>query len=297
MTINIVLLAGGHGTRLTPISNYNRPKQFLCLPSYNLSSFQLTLKRSLEISKVNYIIIATNQFYEQLVREQIREIGLFDSEFDIILEKRNTNTGEAVYDICHYLLSKKNDNITYFFPTDHLIEEESEFFLRSAKEVNKERITVFGQKVINICGNFGYMLKANDSNQVLSFFEKPKNKEEIYFNLSEDNIYCNLGVYLSMPSILVKEFDDLNEQVRGTNLPIDKMISEKSKLLDMISVDFEWSDIGSIDNLYQCFQGKEFHNCYVNNDDIIKFNEENAKFELIYNSDELILTLAKKEVQ
>ncbi len=81
MKPNIVLLAGGRGTRLWPLSNQQHPKQLIQLPSLDLSTFQLTLKRSLKITTAKNIIITIDRQYFTLLEQQITELGLLTNDF------------------------------------------------------------------------------------------------------------------------------------------------------------------------------------------------------------------------
>lgn len=98
MQPNVVLLAGGVGSRLWPLSNNSCPKQFIKLPSLNLSSFQITLNRALSLTK--NILIISNIQYRHLLHKQIEELGLNPTQFHIILEEHSNNTGIAAYYGC-----------------------------------------------------------------------------------------------------------------------------------------------------------------------------------------------------
>ena len=84
MQPNIVLLAGGKGKRLWPLSDHNRSKQFITLPDVNISSFQLAIKRSLNITPAKNIVIITNLGYQDLVFQQIKDLNLNIDDFNII---------------------------------------------------------------------------------------------------------------------------------------------------------------------------------------------------------------------
>lgn len=110
----------------------------------------------------------------------------------------------------------------------------------------------------------------------------------------------NLGIYLATSSVLYNEFNkfyknlpfvvfDLNSnkhevKEKYNNLPIDKMISENSKILNLIEVMFEWRDIGSIESFYQYCAGSKL-NYSINPIHIAEFNNKNKEFELSSSKD------------
>ncbi len=306
MQPNIVLLAGGSGARLWPLSSNKRPKQFIVLPSINLSSFQLALKRSLVITEAKNIIIISNIEYKDLLHQQIDDLNLAKNDFHIIFEKYSNNTGIAAYLCCLLLLQQEKDNLTYFFPTDHLIFEELYFFSNVLCKIDNQKINLFGQRVFNACSNFGYILtKKNISSsyyKIDNFIEKPDKQKIIILDnalaTGSINLYQNLGIYLAKTSVLYNEFhlfcNDLPSNIFNiedkehyieviyANLPIDKMISEHSQLLNLIEIKFSWKDIGSFENLYQSCEGEGII-CEADSRQITEFNQANKEFELHYN--------------
>lgn len=300
MDVNVVLLAGGKGSRLWPISSQAKPKQFLLLPSIKLSSFQLALNRALTITARDRITIITNDSYHDLVIEQFEQIHLNYNDFNIILEKHSNNTGPAVYSACCLLLQKNQDDLTYFLPTDHYISKEDNFFLNIIKEVDHNRINILGERVKNLCSNFGYLIKGDNLSanyfKVAKFIEKP-NQKQINELEASTNIYKNLGIYLAKPSVFYGEFknfyDDLPEvrfDIAATmhqvdfmykNLPIDKMITEKSSIINMYKINFLWQDIGSFESLYQYCEKQDLIDCFIDLENILKFNQLNQGYNLL----------------
>jgi|GEM_PF-3754396 len=281
--VNVVLLSGGKGTRLWPVSNNSQPKQFIILPNIGYSSFQIAVLNSLKITLIDNIIISTNINYKNFIKNQLSDLGLLFKDSQIILENSINNTGKAIYDACVKLKQENNDKITYFLPTDHGEYEDKDFLADSLLIIDPKRITIFGQKTLEICNRFGYIKtgkKISDNYyQVVKFVEKPK---KMYFTEVE---YSNLGVYLAKPSVFYNEFHKLHHNLIGQfslSLSVDKIISEKSKILNVIEVDFSWCDLGSIESLYKYCGDAEFHCCEVDVLEINKFNCINKKFKLSY---------------
>lgn len=302
MQSNIVLLAGGNGTRLWPISNNNCPKQFIKLPLKNLSSFQQTLQRSIKICPCENIIITANYVYKDLIYKQIDELSLQKNKIKIIFEKQPNNTGLAVYFSCLYLLQQQNNNLSYIFPTDHIIEEEGDFFTDFLKSADSNKINLLGKEKQELCSNFGYMIteKTISPNyfKVKKFFEKPNNQIIKKIKLEKNNIFKNLGIYLAKTEVFFNElkkynnnlpyigFNENNEQFIDKmfeNLSLDKMLAEHSSILNVKKVSFSWLDIGSLNSMYKYCDNLEI-SCTIEQNDVKKFNQENKEFELIHNN-------------
>lgn len=296
MRPNVVLLAGGVGSRLWPLSNNSCPKQFIKLPSLNLSSFQITLNRTLNLA--TNILIISNIQYRNLLHQQIRELGLSPSQFHIILEKHSNNTGIAAYYGCLFFLGLQNYNLTYFMPTDQLLYEQKNFFYNILKKIDKNKINIFGQNVKNLNSNFGYIIAGEqlgyDYYKVKHFIEKPSAQKITELNDLSRNIYQNLGIYLASPYILYNQFNELYHDLpkikfslykmehyieeEYSALPIDKMIAERSKIMNIQEITFKWHDIGSFDGLYKSLKGNSWFNYAISSKHIEQFNNENKEF-------------------
>lgn len=298
MSINAVILAGGEGKRLWPLSNKLKPKQFIKLPLYNKSSFQLALLRVSDLS--GKIIIITSLSYKMLVIDQIAQLGLRPENFIIILEENINNTGMAVYYSCLLLSELGLDDLTYFFPADHIIDTENSFFVDLSNKLDFNKISILGNKAHTICSNFGYILadKKLDINyyKVTKFIEKPDKTQK--FGFDSNNIYKNLGIYIAKPSVLLDEFNTyygnlpskisrivenqylIKHCYKGDSL--DKMIAEKSFNLNLYEIDFSWKDIGSYENLHEVCNENIFRDCAVDIESLDSFNKNSENFYLDY---------------
>jgi mannose-1-phosphate guanylyltransferase len=284
---NIILLAGGSGKRLWPFSTPKHPKQFITLPKIGLSSFQLTLKRSLNICPSSNIIITINTEHQNLVNQQIKKLKLKVENFQFIIESTPLNTAKTFFNSCNFLLKQKNDNLSYFFPTDQVIINENNFFLEILNNIDPDKINLFAEKSLKACSNFGYMVKKMDLKekyfQISKFIEKPCTKQ--IEDLKKHEIYRNLGIYLAKPSTLFNSFPKED----FLNMPVDKVISEKSNILNATEINFEWIDIGSINNLYQYCGNKEFNNLNMDISKINEFNLKNKEFNISFKNKKLRL--------
>ncbi|NMB47663.1 NTP transferase domain-containing protein, partial [Patescibacteria group bacterium] len=137
--MKIIILAGGKGTRLWPMSRKTSPKQFLKLNNKTL--FKKTLERCLLLEKPENIFVSTNKDYSFLVQKEFKNANL-------IIEPFSKNTGPAIL----YALKKlnlKNNELVLVCPSDHFITPDSEFVksINKAKEIAKSNhIVTFGIK-------------------------------------------------------------------------------------------------------------------------------------------------------
>lgn len=282
---NIVLLAGGVGKRLWPFSKESCPKQFISIPNLNLSTFQLAIKNIIEIAESSDIIITASRKHEILVKKQINDLGLSAEDFSFIFKDNNINTAKAIYDSCCFILDKKgNNNLTYFFPTDHIILDSYNIFVNIIEKIDVNRINLFGEVATELCNSFGYMVVDKKISEkyyeIIKFIEKPSINQ--HQNFADGSTYRNIGIYLSRPSILLNEFNYLCVDMNFCNSPIDKLISERSKIMNLVEVNFNWKDIGSIESLYKYCKDIIFDNTNVKEEDIYTFNQQNNDFKIHY---------------
>ncbi len=281
--ISVVLLAGGEGKRLWPISNKEKPKQFIILPNMAKSTFQLSLLRAVEICTLDKIIITTHAKYLNIVQEQSSALNIDIGNLQILCEEMNLNTGRAIYDVCEYLLKSNKNDLTYFFPTDQIISALDESFIDIAMKVEESKINILGQHTSSLCNKFGYIIQgdviAENYFQVKCFVEKPNTLQMKELENHINKLYCNLGIYLAKPSVLKKAYSNV---VIEPLLSIDKLITERSANINCIAVNIEWLDIGSMENFYEYYKINDFAslNCKIDRKDIECFNEQHSEFQL-----------------
>ena len=270
--ITPVVLSGGFGKRLWPISRKSSPKQFLKIPfGSKLSLFQKTVLRTTnEIFNKPIIICAAEHKF--IVREQIKFINADIS--DIIVEPVGRNTAPA---ICISALknSERNDNFLMIFPSDHLISNEKTFFAQIKKYLKNFNYnnTLFGLKPLEPITDFGYIKTKNDKNNQLKlekFVEKP-NLEKAKSMFLKKNYFWNSGIFLLRTDFLLNEFKTKSYNIykncklalknskvdlgfllldksyfnRCKNVSFDYEILEKIKNFNVLPLNLSWSDLGS----------------------------------------------------
>jgi len=283
MFIKTLILAGGNGTRLWPLSRRLMPKQFLQLfNDKSRSLFQKTIERNSVFC--NDFMILTNEDQYFLALDQIDELGLPRPKF--LLEELGRNTAPAITFASFF--SDEHD-ILFVTPSDHLIKNMkaySEAIQEALFWAKKDYIVTFGIEPKEPHIGYGYIeCKGND---VQKFHEKPDLKTAQSYLIHNANecftrylwnsgmFMFRAGVYLEelqkhAPEIYkackevydkhIKFIDD--RQVRITkmqnipNISIDYAVMEKSDKIKVVPGKFEWNDVGSFDSLVDEIDSKE----------------------------------------
>ena len=284
-TIIPVILCGGSGTRLWPLSRESFPKQFLVLDKKSGKSLlQKTYERLLGLSNLLNPIIVCNEDHRFLVAEQMREINSTPNK--ILLEPIGRNTAPAIALSALIALEKENDPLLLILSSDHDIKNKERFL--KAVEIGKsyaekDRLVTFGVVPTYPETGYGYIkaekkfnLKKIEGINISRFIEKPNLNTAK--SLIKDNSYTwNSGMFIFKAKTILKEmeiyspdivqyckeslheskidldFQRLNKEafIKCPNLSIDIAIMEKSKIGTVIPLDSGWADIGSWKSVWE----------------------------------------------
>lgn len=266
-----VILCGGSGTRLWPLSRRNFPKQFLRLYS-EYSLLQETYLRMRKLMPMERILFVTNKEGYPNVLEQIRAIdGTFDAK-QVIIEPKSLNTAPAMACAIEYLLSEmgaKEDERVLFLPSDHYIGNVESYLsvLRRAFESVGDHVGTIGISATKPETGYGYIRKGDRQGEyfpVLQFCEKPDRETAERYIASGEYVWnsgmylLSIGVFLAeaakyAPEIATVMHDGWERFVeRFDTLPsisFDYAVSEKSDRVVVYEGEFGWNDIGSFDSL------------------------------------------------
>jgi mannose-1-phosphate guanylyltransferase/mannose-6-phosphate isomerase len=319
--ITPVILCGGSGTRLWPLSRTGFPKQFLVLSGKN-SFFHDAINRIQNVQNksiiLNDLLIITNEEHRFLVLDQLQDIE--DIKAQIILEPVGRNTAPALTLAAFEAINRGSDPILIVMPSDQTIQNQTNFTrcLRAAtKTAAKNAIVILGIKPNKPDTGFGYIQKAkvkdqNKAYKVLNFIEKPNLVTAKKFIKSGD-YFWNSGIFVLRASIWLKAIKALSPNIHNLTLKafnrkiqdnlfvrpnkeffkkipsdsIDFAVIEKCISagfdLKMLELDAGWNDLGSWEAVWQ--SGKKDHNQNVTYGDTLL---ENTKNSLIFANHKLV---------
>ncbi len=199
-----IILAGGSGSRLWPLSRDNYPKQLLSFDA-DLSLLQQTFERLQGLCGGNDVVTITNVKHATDIKLQLNKI---DKDNIVIAEPLCKNTAPAIACSLEYFRQNNvEDDIVLIVPSDHLIKDVDKFkksVLSGIEFAQKKYIVTFGIKPCYAETGYGY-IKA-DGDFVEKFVEKPDYKTAEKY-LQEGNYYWNSGIFMGKISVFLKEFE------------------------------------------------------------------------------------------
>lgn len=295
--MKVVLLSGGSGTRLWPVSTENCPKQFIPLFKDD-ESMLLTTFRSV---KKNYssIYIATQNSYVDLIKKQIKE------KVNFIIEPDRIGTFGAILNIANYFKYVENledEDIISVVPTDHDVN--SDFYkslsiASSYLKSNDNNICLIGIKPTIPSIQYGYILHKNS--KIKKFIEKPD--LENAKKLINKNALWNSGILVFKLKYMIDisknylEYKTYEEFIEMYNkLPknsFDKEVLEKIKNIGIIETNSSWNDLGTWETLSKKISLPDKYNTNIINFEDKKIKNNGVSDAIIVNSNNGILLIKK----
>ena len=277
--ITPVILCGGSGTRLWPLSRDRAPKQFAPLID-ELSTFQLTAKRLSASPIFNKIIVIASHDVRFIVAEQLQRLGI---EAEVVLEPTQRDSAPAV--AVGTLLAARNDpqaNVL-ILPADHVIGDDKAFVdacHRALSAIRQGVIMTLGIQPGYPASGYGYIspgepIESTEALRVEQFVEKPD--PDTAARYLKDGFLWNSGYFLFRADVMLGELQDSIPDVlaatqkavsdgardmdffrleasafgRAPKISIDYAVMERTTKAGVLPVTFPWSDVGSWEGVWR----------------------------------------------
>ena len=316
-----VILSGGSGTRLWPISRKLYPKQFIPLRN-SRSLFQDTVERVQSLKNgIQAPIIVCNDEHRFMAAEQLRLENV--SQADIILEPVGRNTAPAIALAALCAQQRNKDAIILVLPADHIIDADTHF--SDAVEVamnlcNQDQLVTFGIQPTRPETGYGY-IQAGDSiekgkaNRVTQFVEKPaQDKAQEY--IKAGNYFWNSGMFMFKASTMLSElakfepdmsaavessFDSQQKDLDFVRIDEKKFAACKSESIDyavmentdnavVVPLSSDWNDVGSWHALWESSE-QDTHRNALTGDVLL----EECEGCLVHSSNRLVTAVGMKD--
>ena len=303
-----VILSGGSGSRLWPLSRASYPKQYLALSNDSSKSMlQLTLERLRGLKNIDDPIVICNEMHRFILAEQLREINIKPKS--IFLEPFGRNTAPAIAIAAIKALEKDDDPTLLVLPADHVIKNRNNFLKAistGCKYANKNRLVLFGIVPTHPETGYGYIKASEETFSIDGdglcidkFIEKP-DKELAKKLIKDKNFTWNSGIFLFKSSFILKELKkhcpkiveickkavenklldldfqrlDKNHFKDCPNISIDKAVMEKTSFGTVIPLNANWSDLGGWKSIWD--HNNKDKNGNVTSGKVILDNVENS---------------------
>ena len=302
-----VIMAGGVGSRFWPLSTEDKPKQFLDVLGVGKTLIQMTYERLLKVAPANQIYILTNEKYVELVKKQLPAIHADQ----ILTEPMRKNTAPCIAYAAAKIHQRNKDAAMIVAPSDHVILKEERFATLVQKGLSEASengsIVTLGIKPTRPDTGYGYIqfsaeedIIAGQVKKVKQFMEKPnKSLAEIF--LKSGNYFWNSGIFIwktktildaiakfkpllfeqfcSNPAIFYTpaEHNFINEAFKQCeDVSIDYAVLENAKNVAVVLSDFDWSDLGTLNSLYEYKEPNVDANVVFQNDQLKTIDNKNC---------------------
>lgn len=319
-TIYSIILSGGSGTRLWPLSREGYPKQFMDLGNGN-TLFRQTLHRARQLAEHGEPVIVCNERHRYFVSAELLAAA---ADGTILLEPEPRNTAPAIAVAALELVERTGgeDPLLLVMPSDHLLPDAATFAtcVASAIPLAKQgRLVTFGVTPTRPETGFGYIQRGaplGDGFQVARFVEKPDVERACAMLATKDHLW-NSGIFLFQASVLLNELERLAPDIyshclaawrmRSTqgkfvrlnaadflampSLSIDHAVMEKTRLAAVVPLATSWTDLGSWEAFYQSGAQDARHN--VCHGDCIALDSDGC---YLHSSHRLVTTLGLRDI-
>lgn len=309
-----IILAGGSGSRLWPLSRELYPKQLLSLNS-ETSLLQATFERLKTFIPPENIISITNVKHSPNVQLQLENIS---DNIQVLSEPTSKNTAPAIAVATKYIMEKDDDPVILVVPSDHLIKNTKKFAETVANGealAQNGYIVTFGIEPEYPETGYGYIniLKQPILNgfKVKEFVEKPDIKTAKKY-LEAKTYFWNSGIFMFKASTLLEELKkfapeifDIAQEIdfsksnqieynifnKMPNISVDYAVMEKSDKIALVKLESDWNDLGSWQAIYDTSAKDKNNNVIVGH-----VLDEDSQNSLVYASSKLVATIGLKNI-
>lgn len=311
-----IILAGGSGSRLWPLSRELYPKQLLNLTS-NESLLQSTFERLKSFMPTENIIGITNTKHVSSVKLQLEPLC---KNVNVLSEPLSKNTAPAIALATKFIVQNNPDEdpVIIVVPSDHLIKNEKKFAQtveKGQKLAEEGYIVTFGIEPSYPETGYGYI---NISNKRLlggfavnKFVEKPDLKTAQKY-VEAKTYFWNSGIFMFKASVLMEEIKKLSPEIyevseefdftksqrieynlfeKMPNISIDYAVMEKSDKIALVKLESDWNDLGSWQSIYDISPKDKNNNVIIGH-----VLDEGSKNSLVYSSSKLVATIGLDDV-
>ena len=316
-----IILSGGVGSRLWPLSREAHPKPFIKLGD-DVSLLQRTYIRACNISDSDEVVTVTNRDLFFYSKDEFDDLDTSATKNTFLLEPVGRNSAAAIAIAAHYAIDTYSANCAMLvMPADHLIHN-MKAFTQAVKQAEKlaaqGKLVTFGIKPSGPETGYGYILA--DGNKVEKFVEKPDKKTaEIY--IADGNYFWNSGMFCMRAGSFLEELELLAPDIAAQaakavtrakqssadnwqafeiqradfeyiqSISVDYAVFEKSQNVGIVPCDIGWSDIGSWNELGALYPADEYKNNNLGN---VMSKETNDC--IIHGGERFIATLGIKDL-
>ena len=280
--MKMIIMAGGSGTRLWPLSRTHFPKQFLKLSGMDKSIFQMTVERCLLMGQMEDLYVVTSKDYLHLVQGQIEEQGKKLPKEQILLEPEPKNTLPAIMYAVQAIRASGED-ICAVFASDHVIDHPQTLAdtILGATELASKGFVTFGITPTGPETGFGYIkpgVAVQGGFEVAEFKEKPDLETAVAY--VRNGYLWNSGIFMFHSAQFdeaVKKYNPevfeafqsptVNERFKKTpSISVDYGIIEKMETVYCVPLAMEWNDLGNFTTFYEKYNTRqdEKGNVYFN---------------------------------
>ncbi len=284
MSVYGVIIAGGQGKRLWPLSRLLRPKPVLAIPK-DISLIQQALARLKTVVDSSSIYVVTNEEVFAPVYGAVQDLPLEN----IFSEPLGRNTAAAIGLACIHIIDRDSDALAIVSPADHYIGDDEQFarLLHTAVDVCRttDTVVVFGVKPASASTNYGYIargepLEGTGAFKVARFMEKPQQQTAEQF-VAEGYLW-NAGIFVFKVSTMLQAIgqhmpelaaalENIRKAFKGPyerktikeeyaqlrDISIDKGVIEKLDRVSIIGMDIPWADLGSFEQIANVMMAKD----------------------------------------